>query len=162
MSKGIDIPIDALITDMNNYLWLGKANQFYGRVYRNELNDVIQPLYYIGDEAVDALKDDRKDAQCFVDVQSTRKMFADVIEAECRICFMVSLSGLYPSLNRSEAVEQVMADVKDLLMSSQFEIIQMVSGVDAFADYKSPDTNLADMAGNHLFRFDLKLIYQNC
>ena len=161
MSKGIDIVIDELIADFTAELWTGTTRQFYGRVYRHEIEGAIRPLYYIGTEAVDCLKDDRKAAQCFVDVQPTRNMFADVIEAECRVCFMVDLSIVYKLLGRSEAIEQVMQDVVDVLMSSQFETIQMISGADSFADYKWNETALADLSGNHLFRFDLKTIYTN-
>lgn len=162
MSKGIDIPIDALIADFTAELWTLNTCQFYGRVYRNEFNGVIQPLYYLGTEAVEVLKDDRKDAQCFVDVMPVRKMTADIIEAECRICFMVNLDELYPAVGRSEAIESAMGEVKNLLMSSQFEFIQMVSGPDAFADYKWSEDQISDLQHYHLFRFDLKINYINC
>jgi hypothetical protein len=162
MSKGIDKPIDALIADLNAVLWKGSARQFFGRVYRSESEGKVQPLYYVGTEVVDVLKDDRYDAQCFVDVQPTRKMYSDIVEAECRICFMVNLSAIYPSLGRSEAVETVIADIMRVLMASQFEIERAVSGLEAFADYKSQDVVLADMSTHHLFRFDLKINYINC
>jgi hypothetical protein len=165
MSKGIDIPIDELIADLTATLWITNTCQFYGRVFRNEKKDgfnvKIQPLYYVGSEAIDPLKDDRKDAQCFVDVMPTRKMFTDVIEAECRVLFMVNLLTLYPLLTRTEAIEQVMLDVKDLIMSSRFETIQMVSGYEAFNDYGWSEDALSDLQNHHLFRFDLKLTYIN-
>jgi hypothetical protein len=165
MSKGIDIPIDELIADFTARLWTMKTCQFYGRVFRNEHKEgftvKIQPLYYVGSEAVDPLKDDRKDAQCFVDVMPTRKMFADVIEAECRVLFMVNLLTLYPLLTRTEAIEQIMKDVKDRIMSSQFTTIQMVSGYEAFNDYQWSEDALSDLQNHHLFRFDLKLTYIN-
>lgn len=161
MSKGIDIPIDALITQLTANLWTTKTRQFLGRVYRNAVDGKIQPLYYTGEEAIDLLKDDRKDAQCFVDVMPQRKMFADVIEAECRACFMVSLSALYPALSRSEAVECVMADVIGELSQSQFEIIQMISGYTAFDDYIFSGDTSTDFGLDHVFRFDLKTTYTN-
>jgi hypothetical protein len=165
MSKGIDIPIDELITSFTAKLWTSKTCQFYGRVFRNEFKDgfsvKIQPVFYIGSEGIDPLKDDRKDAQCFVDVMPTRKMFADVIEAECRVLFMVNLLTLYSTLTRTEAIEQIMLDVKEQIMQSQFEVIQMVSGYEAFNDYQWREDALSDLQNHHLFRFDLKLTYSN-
>jgi hypothetical protein len=162
MSKGVDIPIDALITQLTAGLWTGKNTQFYGRVFRNWIDGKIQPIYYISaEEGIDPLKDDRKDAQCFVDVMPTRKMFADIIEAECRILFMVSLSALYPGISRVESIEQVMQDVTEELMQSQFDIIQMVSGYNAFDDYIWKEDTSTDIGLDHVFRFDLKLTYCN-
>lgn len=165
MSKGIDIPIDALITDFTNSLWIGNICQFYGRVYRNEVKDgyrtQIQPIYYINHDGIDVLKDDRKDAQCFVDVMPIRKFTGDVIEAEVRVLFMVNMAALYPLLSRSDAIEQVMADVKNELLASEFEITQMVSSYEAFSDYKWEEQSDADTKDDHVFRFDLKLIYIN-
>lgn len=167
MSKGIDIPIDDLILLFNTYLWTTKVRSFYGRIFRNEIPNgygvKIQPLYYgaVGSEPIEVLKDDRKDAQCFVDVMPNRKMNTDVIEAECRVCFMVNLTAIYPTLTRTEAIETVMNDVKNYIMASQFEFIQLVSGYEAFKDYQWNEDVISDMSGNHLFRFDLKTIYLN-
>lgn len=161
MSKGIDIPIDALIAQLTANLWTANTRQFLGRVYRNAIDGKIQPLYYTGTEDIDVLKDDRKDAQCFVDVMPTRNMFADVIEAECRICFMVDLSALYPTVSRSEAVERVMADVIYELTHSEFVITQMVSGYTAFDDYIFSEDTSTDVGLDHVFRFDIKTTYTN-
>lgn len=162
MSKGVDLPIDALIAQLTAGLWADKNTQFYGRVFRNMTNGKIQPIYYINTkEGIDPLKDDRKDAQCFVDVMPTRKMFSDVIEVECRILFMVSLSALYPGVSRVESIEQVMQDVTEELMQSQFETTQMVSGYNAFDDYIWKEDTSTDIGLDHVFRFDLKLIYCN-
>lgn len=163
MSKGIDIPIDALITQLTAGLWTTNNCQFYGRVFRNEFNGKIQPLYYISaEESVDPLKDDRKDAQCFVDVMPTRKMFVDVIEAEVRLLFMVSVSALYPGVSRTEGIEQIMKDVISEILQSQFEIVQMVSGYTAFNDYVWREDTSTDIGLDHVFRFDLKINYINC
>jgi hypothetical protein len=88
-------------------------------------------------------------------------MFADVIEAECRVLFMVNLLTLYSTLTRTEAIEQIMLDVKEQIMQSQFEVIQMVSGYEAFNDYGWGEDSLSDLQNHHLFRFDLKLTYSN-
>jgi hypothetical protein len=164
MSKGIDIPIDALIDSFMTRLWTSNNNQFYGRIFRNEKKEgssvKVVPIYYDGSEGIDPLRNDNKDAQCFVDVMPTRKMFADVIEAECRVLFMVGLSSLYPTLNRTEAIEQVMSDVKNVLIYSGFNIIQMVSGYEAFKDYGWSEDDMIDLT-DHLFRFDLKITYTN-
>jgi hypothetical protein len=121
----------------------------------------VKPLYYVGSEVVDPLKNDTKDAQCFVDVMPVRKMNADVIDAECRVLFMVNLLALYPALTRTEAIEQVMLDVKKLILSSEFETIQMVSGYEAFSDYQWSEDALSDLREHHLFRFDLQTTYIN-
>ena len=159
MSKGVDIPIDALITDLTTYLWPNNITQFYGRVFRNEVNGKTYPLYYSNGEGIDVLKDDRKDAQCFVEVVPNRKMFADVIEAECRMFFMVNLSMIYPLLSRTDAIEEVMHDATILIFGSQFDFVQLVSGAEAFKDF--PDDAISDLSGQHLFRFDLKCNYIN-
>lgn len=161
MSKGIDIPIDALIAQLTADLWTDKNRQFYGRVFRNQVDGKIQPLYYVGEDALDPLKDDRKDAQCFIDVIPTRKMFADVVEAECRIIFMVNLKVLYPGISRTEAIEQVLTDVMPELMASEFEIIQSISGHNALDDYIWKEDTSTDIGLDHVFRFDLKLTYCN-
>lgn len=159
MNKGIDILIDALIADFTSYLWTGNVNQFYGRIFRNELNGKIYPLYYLGSEGIDVLKDDRKDSQCFVEVMPTRKMFADIIEAECRVYFMVNLSMIYPLLSRTDSIEEVMRDVKDIIFNSEFNFVQLVSGVEAFKDF--PDDAISDLSGQHLFRYDVRCNYIN-
>lgn len=161
MSKGIDIPIDALIDQLNSGLWIGNNNQFYGRVFRNKIHQGIQVIYYDGIEGLDPLKNDFKDAQCFVDVLPERKANADIFEAECRIVFMVNLSAIYPSLNRSEAIESVMTDVVNELMSSQFELTRVISGAEALEDYVFADDTSIDISSDHAFRFDTKLIYTN-
>jgi hypothetical protein len=172
MSAGIDIPIDTLVASFTANLWTTKNCQFYGRVFRSERKVAfpkqyegemikIQPLYYVNGKAVDPLKNDGKDAQCFVDVMPSRKMFADVIEAECRVMFMVNLTAIYPALSRTESIEQVMADVKRQIMFSGFDIIQMVSGYTAFNEYGWSEDALSDLQDNHLFRYDLKLTYIN-
>jgi hypothetical protein len=167
MSAGIDIPIDDLITLFTARLWTTKTRQFYGRIFRMEVKDgyvvKVKPLYYgaVGADPVETLKDDRKDAQCFVDVMPVRKMNADVIDAECRVLFMVNLTALYPALTRTEAIEQVMLDVKQSIIYSEFQFIQMVSGYEAFNDYQWSEDALSDLKGHHLFRFDLKINYIN-
>lgn len=163
MSTGIDIPIDALVNLLDSSLWISNSKQMLGRVYRNEIpgNSGIQPLYYSGGEAIDVLKNDNYDAQCFVDVMPERNMYADAIEANVRLMFMVDLLTLYPSYSRSESIEQVMGDVVNVLMSSQVEVVKMVSGYESFSDYKWKEDALTDLQNHHLFRFDLKLIYQN-
>lgn len=167
MSTGIDIPIDDLIGSFTSELWTDKKRQFYGRVFRSEMPKdsgiKIRPIYYsaAGSEGVDVLKDDRVDAQCFVDVMPVRKMNADITDAECRVLFMVNLASLYPALSRPDAIEQVTKDVKDVIMSSQFGTVQLVSGYEAFADYGWSEDALSDLAGQHLFRFDLNFTYIN-
>ena len=167
MSRGVDIPINDLLRLFNTYLWTSNVRSFRGRIFRNEkefgFNVKIQPLYYdtVGSEPIEVLKDDNKDAQCFFDVMPTKKMFDTIKEAECHICFMVNLTSLYPLLTRTEATEQVIEDAENLIKRSQFEFIQLVTGYESFNDYQWNESALSDLSSNFLFRFDLKLTYNN-
>jgi len=168
MSKGIDISIDALIADFTANLWTGKVNSFYGRVFRNERFDtgkVCPEIWLTPDNYIEVLKDTKKEAQCFVDVQPEIKINYDIHTAELWLCFMVNLSAIYPTLTRTEATEQVQKDVKDILLTSRFSITGLITGYEGFKNYDWGESTTvqakADMSPHYLFRFNLQLIYSN-
>lgn len=164
MSKGIDISIDALLVDFTAGLWTSNVRAFYGRVFRNERFGKVSPeIWVTPDNYTEVLKDTSKDAQCFFDVQPNVQMAADVCTADVWLCFMVNLAKLYPALVRQEATEEVHADVKRLLMQSQLEIKGLITGFTGFSGYDWGDSaqNKADMSPHYLFKFELKITYNN-
>ena len=164
MSKGIDIPIDSLVTDFNANLWTSVSRSFYGRVFRNQRNNGISPeIWTSPNDYIEVLKNDSKDAQCFFDVQPNISITTDLHIAEVWACFMVNLRSIYPNLTRTEATEQVQKDVKDLILMSQFDITGLITGIDGFNGYDWGELpqNKADMSPHYLFRYTLQVIYNN-
>lgn len=168
MSKGIDIPIDTLVSDFTANLWTGKVNSFYGRVFRNERNGSnVRPEVWLAgtDKYINVLKDISKDAQCFFDVQPNTTIVSDIYTSDVWLCFMVNLYALYPSLTRTEATQQVHEDVKDLIMMSQFNINGLVTGIEGFNGYEWGEENTnqerSDMSPHYLFRYNLSITYIN-
>lgn len=160
MSKGIDISIDALVEDMSSHLWTGNNTSFYGRVFRNIKNDKISPeIWTAGDRYIEVLKNTKKDAQCFFDVQPQLTLFADIHTADVWLCFMVNLYALYPALSRMEAIEQVHRDTEHFVENSLFENKGLIPGVEGFVGYNGIDQVLFDMSPNYVFRFNLTRIY---
>jgi len=170
MSKGIDIPIDSLVTEFNSALWVGKDNQFYGRVFRNErfeaFGTTISPEIWLSANkpAIELLKNDNFDAQCFFDVQPTDTINGgDIHNSVIWICFMVDLVALYPLLTRQEATEQVQRDVLDIITTSEFIVTGLVRGFEGFTSYDwGRDTQPhADIHPHYCFRFETTLEYVN-
>jgi hypothetical protein len=172
LSKGIDIPIDSLVADFNAALWTGKNNQFYGRVFRNErfedFGSKISPEVWISsnEPAVEVLKDNNYDAQCFFDVQPIEgETIGDVHSVEVWICFMLDLLAVYPSLTRQQATEQAHMDTEELILDSAFENPSLVRGFTGFTGYdwgNNADQAKADMHPHYCFRFSTNLNYTNC
>ena len=168
MSKGIDIPIDALLADFNTYLWTSKVRSFYGRVFRNIKNDqskVCPEVLITGTNSyTEVLKDSSKDAQCFFDVQPSPANAKDIYTSDVWLCLMVNLSKLYPLLSRADAQDQVQRDVMDLLMSSQFEITGF-TGYEGFTGYDWGEDSTAqakaDMSPSYLFKYILQTTFIN-
>jgi len=172
VSKGIDISIDRLIDIFNSDLWNGKNNQLYGRVFRNErfedFNSRISPEIWISANkpAIELLKNDNFDSQCFFDVQPNEEIIgSDVHSATIWICFMVNLIEIYPLLTRQDAVEQVQRDVEQLIIDTDFEITGLIRGYLGFIGYdwgSESSQSRADMHPHYCFRFDTNLKYVNC
>jgi hypothetical protein len=166
MSKGIDIPINKLLGDIAAYLWNGKTNSFFGRVFRNERGDSISPEIWINTtKYIEVLKDTEFDGQCFFDVQPTDSVDSNVHNATVWICFMVDLNKVYPLLTRTEATEQAHIDTQSIIIDSMFEITGLIRGFDGFStyDWGSEGQARADMSPHYLFRFNTSLEYNiNC
>lgn len=168
MSKGIDIPIDSLVTDLTANLWTSNVRSFYGRVFRNErfeIGKVSPEIWLTPNHYIEVLKDYSKDAQCFFDVQPNTSIVSDVHTSDVWLCCMVNLSAIYPLLTRTEATMQVQKDVKDLLLMSQFTINGLITGFEGFNgyDWGEDRTNQAksDMSPHYLFRYNLSITYVN-
>jgi len=176
MSKGIDIPIDSLVSLFNSYLWTNTTNKtFYGRVFRNERFESFQSkispeIYTSSTDYIEVLKNDNLDAQCFFDVQPTGdSQKSDFHTANVWVVFMIDLSKVYPLLTRQEATEEAHREVELLLLDSKFELKgnSLVRGFNAVIDYdwgENSDQARTDMYPHYCFRFEGTIDYQlsNC
>ena len=168
MINALDKQINDIVTLFTANLWPSNVRQFYGRIFRNEVNYgfsvKVQPLYYsdqVNAEAIDVLKNDLVDAQCFFDVLPNAINRGGIIEQDVRLMWMVDLSKLYPTLSRNEATETFYNDVEEWIYNTNFELNGYVQGATGFKDYQWSEDALCDLQNNYLFRFDLKLFYVN-
>lgn len=168
MINALDKQINDLIALFTARLWISNVRQFYGRIFRNEVSYEysvkVQPLYYssqVNAEAIEVLKNDLVDAQCFFDVLPNSTIKNGLIEQDVRLMWMVDLLKLYPTLSRNEATETFYNDVEELINNTNFELIGSVQGAQGFKDYQWSEDALSDLQNNYLFRFDLKLFYIN-
>jgi hypothetical protein len=162
MSLGIDIHIDNQVTDYTAKLWVGKVNQFYGRVFRNENEEgkIIPEWWISGNEYKEVLTDDTKDAQCFFDVLPASEVMGNDLKSEIQIYFMVNLYSLYPTYTRTEASEQV---IRDVLNYTKGTVLRVTRGFESFKTWDYPQSSWrGDMSPYFLFRVDFTLIYNNC
>jgi len=165
---GIDKHINMAVEDLNANLWFGKNTSFYGRCFRNEkrgqIGTVIKPeLYTSANDYVDVLLDDTKGGQCFFDVQPTNPSDENgIYSSETWACFMVNLTTVYPTLNRTEATEQAHTDAEEIL-NNHFPITGLVRGFEGFKGYDWGADHQAhvDMQPYYLFRFNLTIKYNN-
>lgn len=172
MSKGIDIPIDRLVSEFNSDLWTGFNNEFYGRVFRNErfadFGSKVSPEIWISKDepARELLKNDRVDSQCFFDVQPTDSIVgSDVHSSNVRIVFMLNLEIVYPDLSRQEATEEAHRAAERIIVNTPFESTRLVRGFQAMTDYdwgSDASQAKADMSPHYCFRFDTDLEFVNC
>ena len=162
MSKGIDIPIEALVTKFTNKLWVGNNNVFRGRIQRVLRNGETFPEYYDSTEKryKDVLLNSKVDSTVFFDVQPTEE-YANQFRADAWICFSVNLKALYPSVSE-RATEYAHEAALKIIKKSSLKPVGLVRGLDAFSEYdlvKQTD-NMNDF---YLFRFNTTIVYpQNC
>lgn len=169
MSKGIDMPIDNLVAVFNSNLWAAFNTDFVGRIFHNVRHDPskISPEKWLsGNNYKEVLKDISIDGQCFFDVRP-RESGHPMSESDVRICFMVNLSIVYPSLTRREATEQSHIDTLDIIKSSRFKPVNLIRGFEGFEEYdwgEGANQAKSDMHPHYLFRYDTELKYQiiNC
>lgn len=163
MSKGIDIPIDALVTKFTSKLWVGFTNVFKGRIQRTVRDDGTFPEWYnpTTNSYEDVLLNDRVASTCFFDPQPTEEYSGHFI-ADVWICFAINLKTIYP-LVTERATEYAHEDaLKIIKRYSSFKPTGLVRGLDAFSEY-----NLVKQTDNmnqfYLFRFNTTVKYpQNC
>lgn len=163
MSLGIDYHIDHLVDVFNSKLWVTKNRYFIGRIFRNMKDSKIVPSKSIDgtNEYEIALKNDNYDAQCFFDVLPEETILNGVHHATVHVCFMVNLSAIYPILNRLDATEKVHADIEFLLKRLRIDFTELVRGVKSFEDYDMEDVSINDMSPHYLFRYTIKINYNN-
>lgn len=162
MSKGADKAIDACISNLLSKLYKANTRQFLGRVFREQSNGKIKPIYYTSnDQYIDCLKNSSVDAQCFFDLQPITKFDGGISECEIWCCWMLNLTALYPSLTITEATEQAQYDIGRLLTHPSFEITRIVRDFEGFKGYDFSDINISSLSPHYLLRFDLKLFYPN-
>lgn len=163
MSKGVDIPIDALVAKFTSKLWTGKDNVFRGRIQRVLKKGETFPEYYdpIEKRYKDVLLNRKVASTCFFDVQPTEE-YDNRFIADVWICFAINLKKLYPAITE-RATEYAHEDVlKIIKKNSSFKPTGLVRGLDAFSEY-----NLVKESDNmnqfYLFRWNTTIKYpQNC
>ena len=162
MSKGIDIPIDALVLRFTNELWTESNNVFRGRIQRTLRKGEIFPEYYnpTTKRYEDVLLNKKVDSTCFFDVQPTEE-YNGYFVSDVWICFAINLKTLYPSVTE-RATEYAHEDVLKIIKRTSFKPKGLVRGLDAFSEYnlvKQTDS----MNQFYLFRFNTTVKYpQNC
>ena len=158
---GIDIPIERLRADFENYLWVGAVNSFNGRCFRNQRDGKLIPeIKGDRDEYREVLLQDGNDSTVFFDVDPDREMKSkSQSEANVSIYFAVNLEELYPSLSRNEASETAYVDAVDLINGSGFDVTGIISGKEAFNTWGYEDSIFDDMHPYHLFRIDSSIVY---
>ena len=164
MSKGIDIPIDALVAKFISKLWVGETNVFKGRIQRiTDNNGNVRPKWFdsSNNRYTDVLLHKSNASTSFFDVQPTEE-YDNRFIADVWICFAINLKTLYPSITE-RATEYAHEDVlKIIKKNSSFKPTGLVRGLDAFNEY-----NLVKESDNmnqfYLFRWNTTIKYpQNC
>jgi len=159
MSKGIDILIDSVISDLTSRLWTSNIRLFYGRIFRNEVLTenglrIVPEVSINGRNYKETLKDNTIDSQCFFDVLPESEQIGMMEKNTVRVMFMVNLDKLYPDLTRTEATETVSKDVLNIISSNFDSVERFIAGRTAFSDYYFEGVDLADMSPHYLFRYD--------
>ena len=156
--KGIDVPIQKLMTQFQNKLWTDFNFSIIGRIQRDEeFNRRPIPMMLIEGtrKYKDVLLDSNFDARCFFDVLPHRGNN----RATVWICFLVNLEKLYPNV-AERATEYAHADVSNLILQSAFTPTGLVTDLAAFREY-----DLTQATDNlhpfYLFRFNTDIVYQN-
>lgn len=164
MSKGVDIPIDALVSKFVSDLWTTNNNNiFRGRIQRTIRSEGTFPEWYnpTTEDYEDVELDDNYDCISFFDVQPTEE-YDNRFKADVWICFAINLKALYPSVSE-RATEYAHEDVlKIIKKKSSFKPTGLVRGLDAFSDYELVKES-DNMNQFYLFRFNTEIVYpQNC
>ena len=163
MSKGIDIPKNALVAKFTSKLWTGKTNVFKGRIQRTIREEGEVPEWYnsTSEDYENVELNDTVASTVFFDVQSAEE-YDNRFKADVWICFAVNLKTLYPLISE-RATEYAHEDVlKIIKKNSSFKPTGLVRGLDAFSEY-----NLVKESDNmnefYLFRWNTTIAYpQKC
>jgi hypothetical protein len=173
MSKGIDIPIDAMITDFTANLWTGYSTEYYGRIFLNEKTDkqgntVIVPEAYVSSSGKykEVLYNSKLAALVFCDVTSENPINNVMVEARVRICFAVNLATLYPAIGE-RATEYAHSDAFKRIQLARGFVFgegELIRGAKAFDGYGFVDQKKMDMQPRYLFGVDCVFEYEliNC
>ena len=162
MSKGIDIPIEELISKFTSNLWTGFDTIYRGRIQRNERDGDVIPEWFNPDtnEYEDILLNDKVDATVFVDVQPEED-YTSRFSANVAICFAINIKTLYPSVTE-RATEYAHADAMSVIKKTKFKPNKLIRGLDAFKDYKLVKQT-DNMNQFYLFKIEATIVYpQNC
>lgn len=159
---GIDIPIQRLVANFTNRLWINNNCDYSGRIYDNEIieNDRvlgIRPeLYDSGINYKEKLLNNNIDATTFFRITNNN---IEGGTADVSIYFSVNLVKLYTNITTERADEYAINDARNIILYSEFEIKQLIRGGKAFSDYFESKQSKHDMHPYYLFRFDTELNY---
>ncbi|WBC28464.1 InlB-like internatlization protein [Rhodobacteraceae phage LS06-2018-MD05] len=135
MSVGINKHIDLAITFMQNELWDGYNNSYNGRSFRLKKENRKQPNIYAGNnEFKEVFVDDNYDSIIHFDLDPSRPAIAKTqYNANVNIIVAVNLGTIYGTSTR--AVEEAHRDVINVVNNTPFEIENIITDIDALADY---------------------------
>ena len=167
MSKGIDIPIDSLVTRFGSELWTTKTNVFKGRIQRTLRNEQVIPEWFnktTGDYE-EVLLNDTVASTSFFDIQPSES-YSGYYVSSVWICFSVDLKVIYPTEYASigrKVTEYIHEDVLNVIeRDKRFNVTGLVRGLSAFSDYGSVK-HTDNMNEKYLFRFECEIKYPiNC
>ena len=158
---GIDLPIQALQTDLSNKLsWLSHS---FGRAFKNEDKDgqFVPECYVGGDEYQELLPDDSVDAMCFFDVDDSVSFENRQSKTNVRIIFFINLEKCFPTLSH-RADENAIVDIYDILKSYAhgWELTDVKKiAKNIFAEYNYTQSWLDDMQPYFVCSFECELTY---
>lgn len=163
---GIDIEIEKIRRIFLKHLnWLGV--EMFGRAYKNiSKNGKVVPEVFIGNgEYREILTNDLKSVTMFfMDSDKHTKVNPMQMETDISIVFIIDLVKLKGS-NSQRLDALVQHEVLSLLKPiAQFEIKELIKGLDALSEFDTSKIKLSDMQPYHIFSITGKIKYNinNC
>ncbi|MFZ7121780.1 MAG: hypothetical protein ACOWWH_12640 [Eubacteriaceae bacterium] len=167
---GVDAPIQMMQQLFISNLWLnvGTNNkEFNHRVFGINKNGKIRPFVLIdntNDYKEVSFSDNKSVLGWFYAYEELNSYNKRQISRNVDVFFAVNLNDLYSEL-RHRTEEEVYRDVQKvlLMMPSDFEITNIVSGSEAYGIFDNLESKKINMHPWHVFKFECVVKYQlNC
>lgn len=163
-TKANPVGIDKAIQKLQVYLYdkLGYSNfNGYGRAYPLEKDGKTTPNRYVGNNEYEEifLNDNLSGHFFFTENPTSKKNTSGLLETEVSIIFLVDLSKIKPSTERTD--EEVRMEIEQLLWhKKEFEVFEIIRGQKVLEDF---DTDIFDMQPYCFLKFKGILKYKiNC